>query len=246
MSKYYQNLHVIYSPQDKEDLEKNLELILVLLKTEALWYILSYEAGDDHKEHNITHYDIVCHLNKQQRPDLWMNKLRRRLDIRKESIQYRYAVKVYGIESEDSLKWCVGYNRKENREFIFSKDIDDYINFSECIEYYKNKPAPYTEYKKAFRKNPEKRWTFVKIVDELVVFLKENKFKYNDYVLTKWIEQNINNIDVQQYDKLMNCKYLIGYLERHGIEQDNEYIDKQQDEVNNVLGLIRDESEQLT
>lgn len=221
----YEELHIVYSPQDKDNLWENEQKLISRLDKEGVQWMLSYEHGEAEET---THFDIIIWLKKEQRCDKFNDKLRRDLKLIKGTAEYNIGIKTYGIEDEKNLKWYVGYNRKEEGKLITS-DVFDF-DLEDAIKYHLENECPAT-------KKQVSNWSKDRIAKEYVAFLRRSKGKHDEEVKEKFLEKHIDKISLTNLEKVMDSKQFDYYLKLNKIEMNTNIYHAQ----TNVLGLIEEE-----
>lgn len=224
-NKSFEELHIVYSPQDKDNLWENEQKLISRLDKEGVQWMLSYEHGE---AEGITHFDIVIWLKKEQRADKFNDKLRRDLKLIKGTAEYNIGIKTYGIEDVKCLKWYVGYNRKEEGKLITS-DVFDF-DLKDAIKYHSENECPAT-------KKQVSNWSKDRIAKEYVAFLKRSKGKHDEEIKEAFLKKHIDKISLTNLEKVMDSKQFDFYLRLNDIEYNTDVFITQK----NVLGLIEEE-----
>lgn len=221
-------MHMVYSPQDKKNLEEKINIISNYLDDESNQWMISYEKGSNK---DITHLDIILWLKKPQRSDKVNDKLRRKLGINNGSMEYRIALKTYGIEDDNHLRWYVGYNRKEEGDVIFSELYD--VDLKDCIKYYNEHPDMMN------KKRSNIKWSMDAIIIEYKNYCIDEKKCHNEENLKYFLKMNIDKILPSQLQKMKNNNAMIEYLELSGVEIDSGVRYATRDQEMATLGLIQ-------
>lgn len=191
MSKF-EDFHIVYSPQDKNDVEsKREELISYLDKHYTMW-IVSDEVGSSDNRH----LDIVgIQLKNPSKAGNESTRLKKVLEIKG-----RYELKCYGID-EGQLNWQIGYNVKEGGICETSEIFD--FDLEECLEIYKNNPQGINGRKV---KTYEKKWTLDTLGEAYLKYLEEKKILHNNKNFKEFMKINKKNWGLSLLHKINNLK----------------------------------------